>query len=284
MRTALQITPGSPTCCFPTLNVYNGGQSIITPQVSPWKQVVKSLGGDMEPLTRDVGNRFATLSRNPLFTSSQTSLNTASEVEAPEDTPTPVTAPTQADVPPPSRPIHLPLAPAPATPAHTSTALSPTISPISPLSPASTVPIAHDPWSDLPPSAPPSLFSFVTAPTTQTPAATHSRGPSGSSQGHRSIEVTSPYSSKGPSEASRSVLSHSSYSHIRSPSEAGGSSIYSGKKSSSLFKRALRAVTGVADQEDVTTPAVARKHEPRRVRPTPMPEPAYAVVSFIVPP
>jgi hypothetical protein len=46
---------------FTTLDVYNGGQSMITPQSSLTKEVVKAMGRRMEVETKAVGDRFAAI-------------------------------------------------------------------------------------------------------------------------------------------------------------------------------------------------------------------------------
>ena len=66
---------------FTTLDVYNGGETMIAPQGSFTKEMVKSVGKKMENETKDVGDRFAALYPETYLTDSPEAIN----VPLPED-------------------------------------------------------------------------------------------------------------------------------------------------------------------------------------------------------
>lgn len=70
---------------FSTLDVFNGGQTIIAPQSSFAQEVIKALGRDMEAQTKKVGERFAALYQDPLLSDSPAPINNPLPPEFPSD-------------------------------------------------------------------------------------------------------------------------------------------------------------------------------------------------------
>lgn len=71
---------------FTTLDVYNGGETMISPQGSLAKEVVKSIGKKMENETKAVGDRFAALYPEAYLTESPHSISIPLPTDGEEDT------------------------------------------------------------------------------------------------------------------------------------------------------------------------------------------------------